>query len=389
MKKYTMLVDGHNFLFKTLYTFPVSPGKKLLGMEDEIDTYCSQLVRNLASVLKNFQDVVDTAVFVLDSSSWRKDVGFGIDYKGNRNTEENVNFANFSICVERFCKELSRFNITVSKSARAEADDLLFLWACKLTESGTPVIVNSSDEDMCQLVGYNGQECETLVYSQLRDTKKLYVPNGFLNKLSEPEYSINDVFETSTVFGFGERYEYVNALIRRMNVSAIEISAVRKMACKVLSGDRSDNIPSVYTKTVNEKKYGITETKANLIVDEFEKTINSEINEDCFFADGTVELLGRCVQKIMKTEEPLENICGSIRRNAKLIILSSKTIPEDVLDGMNREYQNCRAFERLAKINFAEIQSKREPVVKMTIGALGNSKEDEDFSFIKNNSKLF
>ena len=49
---YTLLIDGHNFMFRTMYVFPSKKNEKMLSTEESQKLFVSKLEQNLNAVLR-------------------------------------------------------------------------------------------------------------------------------------------------------------------------------------------------------------------------------------------------------------------------------------------------------------------------------------------------
>ena len=386
MKKYTMVVDGHNFMFKTLCVLPMNKGGLWLDKKKEREMFKSKLVQNLSASVRDFSDVIDNVVFVTDSTSWRKSLDDGVDYKGNRHTEDKINWDGFRECLDSFVSELGKMGVIVSKAALSEADDLIFYWANRLTFEGTPVIINSSDKDMLQLIRFNEQtSCESLLYSTT--TKKLYAPEGFSKMLIKKTQTLEDMFNTNGSMSIFERYDTLGSLVKKKKFEVEEVNADEALFTKLLIGDKSDNIPSVYTVTKNGRTFGITELKAGLIIKMFAEKTGVPTNTEYLYIDSALETLCDCIREVMKTDADNDTLIRNIKRNRTLVVLSNKSIPEEVIGNMMENVDSLPYKKNVVNFQYI-LKSGTQPVVKMTIGAVEKS-DDTDFSFIKDRQKLF
>lgn len=383
--RYTMVVDGHNFMFKTLCILPVGKKGMWLETKKDCDMFSSKLMQNFVAGVRDFKNIVGNIVFTVDSASWRKGLG-KYDYKAGRHTEDKINWENFKNCSNKFCKEISEMGVTISKANGAEADDLIFYWASKLASEGVPVVINSSDKDMLQLVRDNqATNCECLQYSTV--TKKLYVPEGFVGKreAAMPQ-SIDDFFTTGRNTDAVERYGQLIDLAKKKKLEFVETNADRELVVKILTGDKSDNIPSVYTVEKNGRTYGITELKAGNILAKFREKTGGDFGSELLLESQAVEMLGKCVAETVKADCDPKEITQSISDNTKYIFLSYSTIPEYVVENM-RGCVNI-SEQKGRRINMDLILSKNTAPVEMNIGALKGA-DDNDLSFIKDKKKLF
>ena len=378
-----MIVDGHNFMFKTLCVLPLSKNGLWLDGKKDKEMFSLKLMQNFLSSLRDFKNIVNNVIFTLDSSSWRKTIG-EVEYKGTRHMEEKINWEGFRDCVNGFCKEITKYNVIVSKVKQAEADDLIFYWASRLNIEDIPVIINSSDKDMLQLVRNNdGTNCECLLYSTT--TKKLYTPFGYMENNTK-EKTIDDFLTPGGSLSIYERYDAIGDLIKKKKFELEEVDANKELFCKILSGDKSDNIPSVYTVTKNNKTYGITELKAGQITNMFLEKTGTTLTPELLYIDSALTTLCECIQNVMKTNTKVDELLQNLKRNIKYIHLSKSNIPENVVTDMIKsvdaiEYKNN-------KLNINGLLSTQAKTIDMNIGVLKDV-DGEDFSFIKNKKVLF
>lgn len=383
MKKYTMIVDGHNFIFKTLCVLPLSKRGLWLDEKKDREMFSLKLMQNFLSSLRDFKNIVNNVIFTLDSSSWRKTIG-EVEYKGTRHMEEKINWEGFRDCVNYFCKEITKYNVIVSKVKQAEADDLIFYWTSRLNIEDIPVIINSSDKDMLQLVRNNdGTNCECLLYSTT--TKKLYTPFGYM-ETNTKERTIDDFLAPGGSLAIYERYDAVNDLIKKKKFELEEVDANKELFCKILYGDKSDNIPSVYTVVKNNKTYGITELKAGQITNRFLEKTGTTLTPELLYVDSALTTLCECIQNVMKTDTDIDKLLQNLKRNIKYIHLSKNNIPEDVVVDMIKSVDSINY--KVNKLNMNGLLSTQTKTIDINIGVLKDV-DGEDFSFIKNKKVLF
>ena len=75
MKRFTLIIDGHNFFFRSLWSaFRQGHKNKILTSQKDVDTFEKKLMLDFCSVVKMMNPIVNDIVFVKDSHSWRKDL---------------------------------------------------------------------------------------------------------------------------------------------------------------------------------------------------------------------------------------------------------------------------------------------------------------------------
>lgn len=378
-----MIVDGHNFMFKTLCVLPLSKKGLWLDSKKDREMFSLKLMQNFLSSLRDFKNIVNNVIFTLDSSSWRKNIGT-VEYKATRHLEEKINWEGFKDCINGFCKEITKYNVIVSKVKQAEADDLIFYWTSRLNLEEIPVIINSSDKDMLQLVRNNdGTNCECLLYSTT--TKKLYTPFGFMEKNTTPK-SIDDFLIPGGTTSIYERYDAIGDLIKKKKFELEEIDANKELFYKILSGDKSDNIPSVFTVIKNNKTYGITELKAEQIVKLFLDKTGNSLTPEFLYIESALQTLCECIQTVMKTDKSVNELLQNLKRNIQYIHLSNNNIPKEVISDIIKSVDSIDYNSN--KLNLTGLLSTQTNTIDMSIGVLKNV-GDDDFSFIKDKKVLF
>ncbi len=378
--KYTLLIDGHNFLFRSLYVLPQKKNKKLLSDNESCDLFVSKLSQNINAVLREMEPLVDRCILTLDSRSWRNDLKL-VDYKGTRKQDESIDWSGFDNCIEKFVKDIEKYNIVLSKTKQAEADDLIFMWSTLLNSKNIPVIIYSSDRDMLQLVSTHSSGTDTLLWSDV--TKKIYVPKDF-DKLvhNESESFMESFIKGSSSVDIYDRFANLEQSIRKRKLDKIEIDSVKFIFNKVLVGDKSDNISSIYTYEKNGRTYNVTEAKAEKILEKFvEKT--GSLNPEYLYTEDTLEVLANaCVEVIPNSTH--DDVLSAIKRNIKYMVLSKQVIPEEVSNNM---LENIRALAKsMKRINYSNVSRNDDFVVKRTENVF-KGVDDSDMSFIKKPEK--
>jgi 5'-3' exonuclease len=388
MKKYTLLIDGNYFLFRTLYVIPpAKKGQQALSTEKEIGVYLRKLATDFASEIRKFKPFVDEIVFTLDSKSWRKDFYPDADYKGNRKADSNIHWENFKAATSEFRDVLEKRGVTIHKMEGAEGDDLIYAWSNYLNLDGKNTIVFSGDRDLMQLVSHNKSTGgQTLFYSGTH--KRICVPTGFLDWIEVKEDV--DIFNLSSTVHNKIKEDLHNFIISS-NLSIDEMDADTYVFAKILTGDSGDNIKSVYyynTSTKNgTRTYGITDKKAQCVVSAFVKKFGG-FNKSYVFDDSyQKEICKLVIKDLNATKMPYDTILENIKINSNLIVLSSLSIPHSIHNMMFEEIEkldqgkNTVDFESLSKMEKLLHGTKHSKGVN-TSGFFDDD-TNEDLSFIK------
>lgn len=379
--KYTLIIDGHNFLFRCLYVLPQKKNKKILSDKESKDLFVSKLSQNMNSVIREMEPLVDRCILTLDSRSWRNDIESDVDYKGTRNQEDTIDWDGFKECMDLFVKDIEKYNITVSKTGSAEADDLIFMWSTALNSKNIPVIIYTSDKDMLQLVSANNNACDTLLWSDV--TRKLYVPENFSNIIKNDSTSFMESFmKGSTTVDIYDRFANLEQSIRKRKLEKIEVDNIKFIYVKILIGDKSDNISSIYSYEKNGRIYNVTEAKAEKILEKYIKH-TGELNMECLFVDDALSDLAKACVEIINGAE-YESVLKNIKRNINYMVLSKQVLPIEVSEKIMTDIRSLA--KKMKHIDFSQVIKTDESVIKRT-EKLFKDADDSDMSFIKKTEK--
>jgi 5'-3' exonuclease len=399
--KHTLIIDGNYFLFRTLHVLP-KPGKNklILDTKEDMQTFMSKLATDFSYQIRLFEGLIDKVVWTVDSKSWRKDFYPEADYKGNRKHSSDINWDNFSKVSEDLLSILNKKGVIISKINGAEGDDLIYAWNTESIANNKSVIMISGDRDMVQLVNKESEGTYSILFSPANN--KLFTYQGFSEWVnSDDEITNVDIFDMLKVSVSPENQtkKLLQSLIKKKKVSLVEVDPEKFKFIKVLTGDSGDNVPPAYWYVLNERRYGISEAKAIKIVAEF-KQKHGDLSYMYLYNNEFITDLANITVKTMNAKHmSREQIISNIRSNVNLMILSSFSIPEGILDDMFKSIE--------PKLNVNEIKLKDISSMKLMLegtpytvkdnsitvsSKLFDNNDSDDFSFIKDrkqNSKIF
>jgi len=393
--RHTLVIDGNYFLFRTLYVLP-KPKGDILGTKKDMQVYMRKLATDLSYQIRLFEGLIDNVVWTIDSRSWRKDFYPEAEYKGNRKPDKSINWDNFSKVTDEFKDILIRKGVIISKVDGAEGDDLMYAWNAECLSHEKSVIMFTGDRDLIQLVNKNQSNgSHTILFSPVH--KKLYTYQGFTEWLNTvDDDGGNDIFDVLKSSNSVENRvrKLLSQFIQNKKVDIMEIDTKEFSFRKVLTGDSGDNVPPAYwhTRTANDGKsrtYGVSEAKAQAIVDEF-KQKHGDLSILYLFNDDYLQDLRNILVKVMKAKymSP-ETILTNIKNNVNLMILNSKTIPESILDEMfktieikmKQESSDLKGLTTMQKL--LENTEYAKASIDMSAKILDDDSDSDDFSFIK------
>lgn len=227
------------------------------------------ILNTVFSILEYFSPVSRVVMCFDSPNSWRKDIF--IEYKKNRrnfrdlnsvNNGGNIDWQSFFKMLDSLYQEFKDYFPFLSlKLERAEADDIIYVYINKYLNDNSEKIVVTRDSDYIQLLKYKNIK----IFDHQKKEYKTH---------RNPEFYL---------------------------------------LCKILTGDRSDNIPPI------KNKFGIKSVEKFILSGNFEKFLEEEkIHFNIF--------------KIYKSEE-----MKNYERNKKLIDFSE--IPEIIVKNIENEIQ--------------------------------------------------
>ena len=170
-----------------------------------------------------------------------------------------------------------------------------------------------------------------IMTNEMYNKEKLFLPKNyqvFLNKVSK--LPSNNIFELNDNSDF---LLLLNRFISKYEIN--EINPVESLMIKVISGDTSDNIGSVWSVVKNGKKRGIGDKGAKSIYDEYIKEFGEVNLTDPDLYENIADLICE-KKKLSKTQ--IESIVENIRGNMKLIDLRLHNLPDEIINKMESGY---------------------------------------------------
>lgn len=304
-------------------------GKFLDSTEDQA-TFIKRMIDDVSSIISMFpKGFIHKVIWCCDSQSWRKGLYEDINYKGDREKDDVINWEIFHDLMDELAKVLSQCGVYVSKVPKAEADDLIYLWSKKLLELGESSIVVSSDKDITQILHAREDGNTVCMVSPLNGERKFVFDKNIktVQSINEKQYNFEDA-----IFNPKEESPIDILLKVAAKNSCTEIDPAWVLLMKVLTGDKSDSIPSIIQwkkgKEGAIKTYNLTErmiSKAGI-------SEHSYPTVDELLSDYDL-LKSICAELIKVVPEEVTTIQGIIERfriNEKLIRLHESNIPEHI-----------------------------------------------------------
>lgn len=274
-----------------------------------------------------------TNVYLVSDSkekSWRKKI---IDeYKGTRKKDSDIDW-NFVYTAYGEFKEQVKSTMKVLEAPHIEGDDWISYLTEKANEEGRSVIIVSNDYDIKQMVNYSLDPLTiNLMTNEMYNKEKLFLPKNyqvFLNKLSR--------LPNDDIFNLNDNVEFIGLLDNFINKYEVhEIDPMESLIIKIISGDSSDNINSVWSVTKNGKRRGIGAAGAKTIYDEYLLEFGEVNLLDPDLHENIADLI--CEKKKLSKSQ-ISPIVGNIEMNVRLIDLRISNLPQEVVSRMTKVFE--------------------------------------------------
>jgi 5'-3' exonuclease len=320
-----LLLDGNYLLSKLVFT--LHKNNLLFGA----------LHKSLENTISNYRKWYPFAnVYLVSDSkekSWRKQLAGS--YKATRKKDSDIDW-NFVYNAYGEFKDSMKGFVKVLESPHVEGDDWLSFLATKANNEGRSTIIVSNDYDIKQIVNYGLDPLFiNIMTNEMYNKEKLFLPKNyqiFLNKVSK--------LPSDDIFNLNDNADFLLLLDRFIKKYEInEIDPVESLMIKVISGDTSDNIGSVWSVTKNGKKRGIGKSGAESIYDEYLQEFGEVNLGDPDLYENIADLICE-KKKLSKTQ--IESIVENIKANMRLIDLRLHNLPDEIINKMEAGYSILR-----------------------------------------------
>lgn len=316
-----LIIDGNYILSRLVFT--LHKNNLLFGA----------LHKSLENAISNYRRwyPFSNIYLVSDSKekSWRKKLTK--DYKNTRKKDSEIDWAFVYGAYDEFKTGLDK-QVRVLEAPHIEGDDWISFLCTMSNRNGRSTIIVSNDYDIKQLVKYQTDPlCINIMTNEMYNKQKLFMPRNyqvFLNKVNS--------LPNNDIFNLNDNSDFIKLLERFLQkYEVIEINSVESLIIKIISGDQSDNINSVWSQTKSGRKRGIGAKGAKSIYDEYLLEFGEVNLKDPDLYENIADLICE-KKKISKTQ--IEKIVENIRFNVKLIDLDIENIPTEIVDKMITKY---------------------------------------------------
>jgi len=323
--KVDLIIDGNYILSKNV--FSLHKHNLLFGA----------LHKSLENSINNYRKwyPFSNVYLVSDSKekSWRKQLT--TSYKATRKKDSDIDWGFVYEAYGEF-KDSMRGLVKVLEAPHIEGDDWISFLTNEANKEGRSTIIVSNDHDIKQIVGYGLTPLHiNLMMNEMYNKEKIFLPKNyqiFLNGVSK--------LPSNDIFNLNDNSDFINLMDRFMNKCEVnEINPIESLVVKIISGDQSDNIGSVWQQTKNGKVRGIGSKGAKTIYDEYTMEFGEPNLQDPDLYENIADIICE-KKKLSKTQ--IEKIVENIEFNVKLIDLRLHNLPSEILEKMESLYKKSR-----------------------------------------------
>jgi 5'-3' exonuclease len=315
-----LIIDGNYILSRLVFT--LHKNNLLYGA----------LYNSLENTINNYKKWYPfTNVYLVSDSkekSWRKQLL--IDYKSQRKKDSEIDWGFVYKTYDEFKSRLN--GVKILEAPTIEGDDWISFLISESNKLNQSNVIVSNDHDIKQLLSFNLDPLWiNFMTNEMYNQEKLFLPKNYqlfidkVNKLPNDDiFNLNDNSDFLRLFNrFTSKYQ--------LN----EIDCLESLMIKVISGDVSDNIQSVFQVTKNGKTRGIGSKGAHSIYEEYHNEFGDPSLTDPDFFENIADII--CEKKKV-SKSNITRIVDRIKQNMILVDLRVETLPQEIVDKMKTVY---------------------------------------------------
>ncbi len=267
------------------------------------------------------------------AKSWRKSIY--PEYKLGRKKDLDIDWDFAFTTYGEFKQDLK--GIRVLEADHIEGDDWISFLINESNKSGISTITVSNDHDIKQLLSWQLDPLiMNIMTNEMYGKEKIFMPKNyqiFLNNVSK--------LDTGDIFNLNENVHFLHLIDKFMNKCEInEVDSVESLVVKLISGDKSDNIKTVWSqKNKKGDDRGIGKDGAKALYDKYLIEFGEvNLNDDDLF-DNIADLI---IEKKKLSKNEFDTIIDKLNQNWKLINLNIDELPKKVIDTINNVYNNTQ-----------------------------------------------
>lgn len=366
-----LIIDGNYFAHRVLGQLNMGDSINNIETPIEINNFKATLnssLMNLHNTFNNdYKKLIDNIIFVVDYSSWRKEIiphkpyyindGTPLGYKDNRaelKEKSTINYDNFNEIYYEFTERIKTV-VNVFKIHGLEGDDNMLLLSNKFKDNPEiECIVFCNDGDMNQTVKDNfmlfrnikskeAPEGEFII--TLNKFKKIFcedsnVKNAFLTSSVDKNY-YKELFQTK--IGTNNNIKVDRKLNAGIDIANPFTTAMVKSIC----GDKKDNIFPIlrWKSTTGTKNFKVTENHIDKVTKKLFKLDLSERTCQQLYSNSpmlTEFIKGLIIETKQSSFVTFDNIMEHLTHNMRINILSVKNVPENYVKDFDSYFDDIK-----------------------------------------------
>lgn len=313
--KLNLIIDGNYVLSKLVFTLHKNNllyGALYKSMENTILSY------------KKWYPFTKTYL-VSDSKekSWRKQILQ--DYKAHRKKDTDIDWQFVYKTYDEVKSNIK--GISVMESPGIEGDDFVSFIIHETNKLGHSNVVVSNDHDIKQLLTFNLNPLFiNFMTNEMYNQEKLFLPKNYQIFIDSVKKLPNDLFNLN------DNQEFILLIDKFLNrYRTSEVDNLQSLLIKVISGDTSDNIQSVFQVTKNGKTRGIGQKGALAIYNDYYSEFGEASLNDPDMFENIADIICE-KKKISKTN--IEKIVDRINENLTMVDLRIEKLPPNIINEM-------------------------------------------------------
>jgi len=315
-----LIIDGNYILSRLVFT--LHKNNLLYGA----------LSQSLENTIVSYKKLYPfTNIYLVSDSkekSWRKNLNS--NYKATRKKDTDIDWSFVYKVYDEFKQNIKGARIL--ESPRIEGDDWIAFLVHKNNQNNQSNFIVSNDYDIKQLIKFDIEnEWINFMSNEMYNQEKIFLPKNYQIFINKIQGKSND-----DIFNLNDNTEFLNLMFRFINKYNLnEIDSIESLMIKIISGDTSDNIQSVYQTSKSGKVRGIGAKGAQSVYDSYLVEFGEPSLQDPDLFENIADIICE-KKKVSKTN--IQPIVSRIQENMKLIDLRVYNFPPEIVDSMNNVY---------------------------------------------------
>lgn len=316
-----IIIDGNYILSRLVFT--LHKNNLLYGA----------LYTALENTISNYKKWYPfTNVYIVSDSkekSWRKSINS--KYKSHRKKDSEIDWQFVYKTYDEFKSRVT--GAKIFEYPGIEGDDWISFLVHESNKLNQSNIIVSNDHDIKQLLGFSLDPLWiNFMTNEMYNQEKIFIPKNYQIFINELKNLPND-----DIFSLNDNSDFINLIDKFLSKCTInEIDCVESLIVKVISGDVSDNIQSVYQITKNGKTRGIGTKGAQSIYDSYQEEFGSISLTDPDLYENIADIICE-KKKISKTN--ISKISKNIQDNMILVDLRIDKLPDVIVESMRKLFK--------------------------------------------------